>query len=465
MDIKDILAQLTKVSQDWASGKKYDAVRAGELRREAIRLNHRHYLKTIPLYRKLAEEEGCDGETDIDTLKKKLMLSADIFKSYRQSWLDNNDYESMTGWLTGLFHREIKVDTEGVTSIDGWIDRLGMAGVHVVYSSGTSGTFSFVPREKEDWQRASHFNTSCLAPLLAPKILGNSIKGKLAKSALRLKSADRLGSLAGSGGLTDFEAVFLGFRGGRMGNQALITELAPLFGRVSYLYDIEITGSALRALTRGARNDEERKAVKALQDEAVGRSRENCRRITENLNASAEAGRKVFIFGAPYQFKELGEFISGSNRQPALKKGSLALFGGGWKSFAGEAVDRASLVALMGDSLNLPEAMILEGYSMTESNVLTLRCGHGRFHIPPVIEPVIFDEELNPVEGDDIRGIYGFLDPMAVSYPGFLITNDVVRLVNGTCPCGLSGYAVTEIGRLAGSEVKGCGGIMSSMQV
>jgi len=37
-------------------------------------------------------------------------------------------------------------------------------------------------------------------------------------------------------------------------------------------------------------------------------------------------------------------------------------------------------------------------------------------------------------------------------------------MINGECDCGLSGSAITEIGRMPGSEVKGCGGIMGSIQ-
>jgi long-chain-fatty-acid---luciferin-component ligase len=109
--------------------------------------------------------------------------------------------------------------------------------------------------------------------------------------------------------------------------------------------------------------------------------------------------------------------------------------------------------------------MVLEGYSMTEINMLMMRCEHGRFHIPPIIEPVIFNEELEPLEGSALKGAFGFLDPLASSYPGFIISNDYVHLVEGVCGCGLAGPAITEIGRLSGSEIKGCGGIMASMHV
>jgi len=156
--------------------------------------------------------------------------------------------------------------------------------------------------------------------------------------------------------------------------------------------------------------------------------------------------------------------LAGHNRRLELKKGSFVLFGGGWKSFTGDAISRETLVDMLADALNIPPEMILEGYSMTEINTLMLRCEYGRFHIPPVIEPVIFNEELKPLNGNDVKGAFGFLDPLAASYPGFIISGDHVHMIDGECGCGLSGPAITEIGRLPGIEVKGCGGIMGSMQ-
>jgi hypothetical protein len=41
--------------------------------------------------------------------------------------------------------------------------------------------------------------------------------------------------------LPDYDAAFLGFKSGRMGNQALIEEFAPLFNDRYFLYDIEIS--------------------------------------------------------------------------------------------------------------------------------------------------------------------------------------------------------------------------------
>jgi hypothetical protein len=461
--LKDIQNELVKITQKWASGDTVNLDQVKELRGEAIRINHAHYLENIPLYRKFAIEEGCNKDVDIETIKKNLMFAADVFKSYEQSWLDNGDFGRMTQWLSSIYHKDIDADVFGVESIDDWIECLDKFGVHVVYSSGTSGAFSFVPRDREDWELSRTTNIVCLSPLLARRI-STGLSQQLLKSTVRLMTPDAFARLAAKKGLPEFDAAFLGFRQGRMGNQALIKELTPLFHRHYFLYDIDITGTVLRCLRRGARTDKEQQLIEKLQTEVIGHKEKNFLRLIENIQKSTKDGQKVFIFGAPYQFKELCEVTIGNSQRLDLEKGSLVFFGGGWKSFTGEEISRDTLVDMLTKTLNILPQMVLEGYSMTEINVLMLRCEHGLFHVPPIVEPVIFDEELNPLEGSDVKGTFGFLDPLAASYPGFIISSDYVRMVDGKCDCGLAGPAITEIGRLASSEIKGCGGIMSSIQ-
>jgi len=266
-------------------------------------------------------------------------------------------------------------------------------------------------------------------------------------------------------GLPAYDGIFLGFRQGNMGNQVLIRELAPLFRHYNFLYDIDITATVLRALTTGAHSQPELELLDRLRAQITGPGKEeNYTRIIKSIRESTDNGHRVFIFGAPYQFKELCEMMSETKTSLVLKKGSLLLFGGGWKSFSGETVGREQLVGMISHSFGLSPEMVMEGYSMTEISVLMLRCSHGRFHIPPLIEPVVYDEELNPIAGRDIRGTFGFLDPLAFSYPGFIISGDAVHMLDSECECGLRGPAITEIGRAPGQDVKGCGGIMGSMK-
>ncbi|MBN1370066.1 MAG: hypothetical protein JW954_07530 [Dehalococcoidaceae bacterium] len=458
----EIFQKLITASRDWALGKREALEETREIRREIIEANHARYFENIPLYRKIAQEQGFGQSASIDAIKRHLMLDAGIFKSYEQGWLNSGDYVSMTGWLAGIFCHRINIDVSDADSIDGWIEKLGQGGIHVVYSSGTSGTFSFVPRKRQNWELARTANITGITPQILDR-LKYGFTGRLFQSALQSKSPQALAELLGKRRLPGYDGVFLGFKKGRMGNQALMEELAPLFGQSAFLYEIPVEASGLRALRRGTGTPGERLLAGKLSEEVVDRKTQNYTRLIDFIEASTRKGRKTLIFGAPHQFKELLEVMCALNRSLSLNRGSLALVGGGWKSFTGEPVSRQALVEVLEDKLGLEREKVVEGYSMTEINLLMLRCRHGRFHIPPIVEPVLLDVELNPTGSQEGEGAFGFMDPLALDYPGFIVSADYVRMASGECECGLAGPAVTRIGRMPGSETKGCGAIMGSV--
>jgi hypothetical protein len=357
----------------------------------------------------------------------------------------------------------VNVDVTGISSIDRWIDRLAESGIRLVYSSGTSGSFSFIPRSAENWALLRTVSTFYITPYLLSTKLGKPLQQRLVKLACRFLSPETFARASQRVGLSDYDAVFLDFSQGRTGNQSLEQELAPLFRNHTFLYETDLSPSVLRLATRGPKTEEDRQQLLALQEVVVGQKEQNYRRVIGHLERSTAEGQRVFMFGTPQQFKELCETIAARGDGIGLNQGSLILFGGGWKSFTGERIPRDLLLTMMSENLGLPAERIMEGYSMTEISAFTLRCDQGRFHIPPFIEPVLFDQELELLEGSDLRGTFGFLDPLAISYPGFIISGDEIHFVDGECACGLSGPAVTEIGRARHREVKGCGGIMASL--
>jgi hypothetical protein len=455
--------QLIKLAQAWALRQDFDPERARALRRTAILANHSHYLEKIPAYSRLAREEGIGSLDDVAPIKQRLMLPDEVFKSYDQRWLDRRDFTSMNGWLSDIHHRRVDAEVAGLQSIDEWIVRLSQAGLRLVYSSGTSGMFSFVPRDEMNRRLQRMASTCYLVPLLMHEKLGTLWQRIQVQVGSRLVTPEAFARFSSKAGMRDFDAVFLDFRRGHTGNQELEQELAPLFRRCYFLYDVDLSPEILRLAVRGAQTEEDQKLLDALQQEVVVKKEQNFARISAQITQSVADGQKVFIFGAPFQYKELCEYLAAQHAPLPLRAGSLLLFGGGWKSFTGQRIARDTLVTMIAECFGLPPDRILEGYSMTEINVFMLRCDHGRFHIPPLIEPVILDNELCPAEGPDLHGIFGFLDPLAISYPGFIISGDLVHMVDGDCPCGLRGPAVTEIGRAQSREIKGCGGVMASV--
>ena len=138
--------------------------------------------------------------------------------------------------------------------------------------------------------------------------------------------------------------------------------------------------------------------------------------------------------------------------------------GGGWKTFSGEKIEQHVLHEMIAEAFAMPVNGVVDAYSMAEIHGVVPRCEHGRYHVPPMIEAMVVDEEMRPMSGKDLTGTFAFLDPFALSYPGFIVTGDRVRMVDEPCACGAHGPAFLEIGRAPGREVKGCGGVMASIQ-
>ncbi len=456
--------QLIRMTQAWALNERFDAEQAQQLRHQAILANHAHYLDCIPAYRSLARQEGIGAQTTVEIIQDRLMLPDDIFKSYNQAWLDEGNFPRMNAWLSEIFHRPIEVDVSDVDSIDGWIDRLGQNGVRLVYSSGTSGNFSFIPRDQANWDLFTITSSCYLAPLLMQRKVGKPWLRLLLRPAIRLLAPGDFARISRRVGVHEYDAFFLDFSSGHTGNQTLEQELGGLFHKKFFLYETGFSPAVFRLLVRGPRNERDQELLLQLQDVIQTHKEENYRRLIETMRQSNADGQKIFIFGTPSHIKELCELLSEQQGCLPLNEGSLLLFGGGWKSFSGERISREALVGMIAESFRLPPERILEGYSMTEINAFMLRCDFGRFHIPPTIEPVIFNEALEPIHGTDLRGVFGFQDTLAHAYPGFIISGDEVHYVEGDCACGLTGPAVTEIRRANAREAKGCGGIMASLR-
>ena len=441
--IAELAGALRAAAAAWASGDVYDEGEATRLRHHAIAACHAHYRAAIPAYRRMCDDAGVGDDAGFAMIVELCSVGDDWFKSYDSTWLETGDFASMGRWLGDACAEgaagAVAADAGGV---DDWLERLERAGVQVLYSSGTSGKLSFVPRGPASWEAYRANGASYLM-------------SRLQRMGLDLSAMD---------------AIVLGFRGGRMGIQRAGVEIARWVPRVEYLYDFELRADTLRESLR-ARTPEGARSLGAplsaggaAAGEADGREAAYAR-ILAACRCATAAGRAVWLFGAPYQVKELCARAEAA-RAPRFAPGSVVTLGGGWKSFEGERVERAALAATIEGALGVEAERVMEAYSMVELNSPLMCCEAGRFHVPPLLEPLVYDEALMPREaGPDVTGIFGFLDATATSYPGFVVTGDEVHLVREGCPCGLVGPAIVgEIRRAPGHEVRGCGGILATVR-
>ena len=433
-EIRELGGTLRAAANAWAAGDgAFDEPEATRLRHRAIGLCHAHYRAAIPAYRRLCDEAGVPDDAPLAMLAERCTVTDDLFKSYDAAWVGARDFAALSEWLRDVCAEPVPVAASAAHDVDDWLERLERGGLHVLYSSGTSGKLSFVPRGEASWNAYRANGPSYL-----------------------MHQVQRLGV-----DLSSMDGAVLGFRGGRMGIQRAGAELSRYIADVHYLHDRELRAEMLRALLTArsaAAADAARAALVAAQDETyLG--------FVGALRRATERGRALWLFGAPYQVQQLCALMQAAGA-PMLRPGSVVTLGGGWKSFEGRRVDRPALCALIQAALGVPAARVLEAYAMVELNTPLMRCGEGRYHVPPILEPWLFDEALLPLPpGLDVRGTFGFMDPTATSYPSFLVTGDEVRLVRERCPCGLVGPALLgEVRRAPGHEVRGCGGILATVR-
>jgi hypothetical protein len=100
---------------------------------------------------------------------------------------------------------------------------------------------------------------------------------------------------------------------------------------------------------------------------------------------------------------------------------------------------------------------------MSECSSVFLSCeGHYK-HIPPVIYPIVLDEDLQPIKYNEY-GRFAFIDPLPLTYPGFIITGDRVKLLERCPKCNRQGPVLdVEVTRMPGVEGRGCAAIMADL--
>ncbi|MCC6128750.1 MAG: hypothetical protein IT186_02380 [Acidobacteria bacterium] len=409
----------------WAHGVEPSAA-VTHARHRTLSLLHQRYATLVPVYRELAERENALGPIPLGNIVDRFLL-LDLFRSYDPVWLAERNLPALTEWLGTICTRQPGLDLSGVSSLSQWRERLRAAGIYLSFSSATSGRMAFIPKDL------------------------NTVRALATNGAAYTDEGWRTRA---DGTLEEFDCLVAGPRSGGMGILDAGSGIARTAARSHFLFE-EVLGAD--AVSAG--NPWNTTVPGAPVDEAYQRAFAFIRR------SSAEE-RKLLVFGAPFQIKRLCERIAATCGSLPASPGSLVVTGGGWKSFAGESLPRTGLQRLIAGTLRIEGKNCIDAYSTSEINCTFRTCPRGAYHIPPLIEPVVLNEAYTGTPGESGTGVLAFLDPFALSYPGFVITGDVGTLVHGRCACGLPGPVLAgEIRRAPGFEVRGCGGVLESLQV
>ena len=151
-EIHELGGKLRAAANAWGAGDgAFDEADATRLRHRAIALCHAHYRAAIPAYRRLCDEACVADDAPLAVLAECCVVTDDLFKSYDAAWVGARDFAALSEWLRDVCSEPVPADAGGAHDVDDWLERLERGGLHVLYSSGTSGKLSFVPRGEASW--------------------------------------------------------------------------------------------------------------------------------------------------------------------------------------------------------------------------------------------------------------------------------------------------------------------------
>ena len=180
--------------------------------------------------------------------------------------------------------------------------------------------------------------------------------------------------------------------------------------------------------------------------------------LNRNLAFDVLASRGEFpklIVGVPPAIWDLVQ--SAREAGVVLRDVTHVITGGGWKRRTDEEVS----VQLFRDAIHHhpggADIVVRDSYNMVELNTVLFECEKGWFHVPPWLFIDALDPTTMSSVGKGRPGLLTFYDASASSFPGFVLTEDVVALGREEhCPCGRAGETMRFIRRVRRSDSRGC---------
>lgn len=400
--------------------------KAEALRFNAIRHSFHHWYSNCDWYHRYSNEfdvTPSDIKSPSD-LHRVPMISHRFYKTY----LEGPDF---TNWLAQVFVGDLEKPkmTNGNPSLDEVIEAYAEVGVMASYSSGTSGRFSFIPKDHITFIRSQY------------------ILGKMGISEI-------LGDWYEPGAY----AYLLGPNPSKtsMWVGKVVSLMDHVFRDCQYAFDKDITTQIVRISQGDVRGLTDKLMAAVIQ--LLNVTSNMIPKIVRWLEERERSDDKVFIAEAPFILHAVVSRLEREGRTFDFGEKGAVITGGGWKTHEDEKIPMKSFRESVERTLGIPEENQVDLYTMVESNWHAIQCPEGHYlHIPAsVVYPLVLDESMRPV-GYGESGRFAFIDPLANSYPGAIITGDVVKL-HERCPiCDRIGPVLEpEVRRMSGEEIRGC---------
>ncbi len=406
-----------------------DREATSEMRFRAIREALEHHYEHSRFYRRLCREYDFspDDVQNEGDLHRVPMIPDTFFKEY-----PSEDPRQVYEWLRKITTVDIGDYDYSGRSLQGflrWAERR-LEGM-VNHSSGTTGHYSFMFRDRVTFQRFYYAVVTTLLSVSPPRDEPHYVYPGSPNTYLTL--------------------------GRWLGEGARIFEES----RQHFLTDREITMDVARLMSTGQPRGIRDRLTLLMLRRAMKKGE---RRLVDLLQRLDKQGEQTYVIGPPFQIFSVMQRMRDGDLSLSLGEDGGALFtGGGWKIFEDRKISEQEFAEMAEETLGIPPERYVDIYGMSEMNGLAISCEKRYKHLHPWIYPMVLDDNEGML-GYDEWGRFAFLDPVANSYPGFILTGDRVRLLDECPGCGKTGPVLdSDISRMAGSEAKGCANLMRGL--
>jgi long-chain-fatty-acid---luciferin-component ligase len=408
--------------------------KARELRLKAIKYAFRYHYSNSLFYNKFCknlEVRPDDIKTENDYPKIPL-ISDLLFKDHPDG--GNEFVEWLSKIFVGKFPKIRGLDHQA--SFDGIIDAFQRENITLVFSSGTSGNFSFIPRDKITWDRQMYVCSRIFE--LSPYNFQSS-KYKIIWLGPPPKKTH----------------LYIG---------RLTIMLLDLFDEAKIYFGIEraLTTEAVKLLMGASKGIKGRIKAGIVRPFIAFEENKIMEKLIYILEKSEKKEEEIGIGGPPFFVELLMSKMEKKGLKFDIEKG-MVVTAGGWKTFGGIEIPGEKFRERVEKIFGIPTSNCRDIYGMVECNALNVSCeGHYK-HIPhSILYPMILNEESEQI-GFGESGRFAFLDPLANSYPGFIMTGDRVRLLEKCPVCNRPGPVIEDISRMGGVQDRGCGAALARM--
>jgi hypothetical protein len=412
-----------------------------ELQLEGVKYRFDALRDRIPILQKLADSQAIENIEAIHDVVP-LLFEHTMVKSYPPSLLEHGRFSELNRFLAKLVTFDLSdIDVSGCKSIDDWMDTMDRESpLHLVHSSGSTGTMSFMPFSKREWDKFGETQRiTCLQTFGTDPVAADEDEDEIYVIFPYFR-------YAGAGMIRQCEN-FLKYIAGS--EDRLLTAYP---GRMSsdLLY---LAAKIQSAQSKGAlgrlKIAPELLARKAEYEKLLAEMPEHLEAFLNNLAVKLK-GKRIFYSGPPSLWVKMVEAAQAKGLHRLFAPNSVIVTGGGGAAKGGVKMPddwQQQICELVG----IEKLLIM--YGMTEVLGLHLQCEQGHYHFAPWTVPFVLDPDTSKVLPRDgrVTGRAAFFDLGAETHWGGFISGDEYTVNWSTpCPCGRSTvYAEDDIQRLS----------------